>query len=63
MLATYINDREKKHWETRIMRGIAQLAERQASNRKVDKPKFDSQCGSVSLYPWGQAVFSSWWPS
>jgi len=32
-------------------------------NRKVTKPWFDSWCGSASLYPWDQAVYSSWWPS
>jgi len=32
--------------------GVAQFGERRASNRKVTKPWLDSQCGSVSLYPW-----------
>jgi len=53
--------------------GVAQLVERQASNRKVAKSRFNSRCGSESVYPWekhlllfpilGQAVFLLWWPS
>jgi len=43
--------------------GVTQLIMRRASNRKVVKPWFDCRCSSALLYPSGQAVYPSWWPS
>jgi len=35
---------------------VTQLIDEQASNRKA-------WCGSVTMYPFGQAVYPLWWPS